>query len=237
MGGFYTNITRYRQKTESKTVITISIRFTTGRYYARPWTANKGSTVEWPPSPYRLLRAIVASWKYNAPHIGEEHIRGLIRKLASGSPEFHLPPMISGYEHGIGPTRDDRSHKACPYGTICGEEPVQFIWTDLSMDCEEAKTLQEILENILYFGKTKSWCSMTLDGNARASNCTPQRRDASSGITRKNTRDVAVVLPKPDITLDDIYTTRNNLRKNEGAYPDGSQVVRYLMENSRHVPG
>ena len=41
--------------------LTISIRFLTGRAHLHPWqTHHSEGRVEWPPSPWRLLRAIVA---------------------------------------------------------------------------------------------------------------------------------------------------------------------------------
>ena len=40
---------------------TVSIRFPGGHYHATPWgsSPNEG-LVEWPPSPWRLLRALLA---------------------------------------------------------------------------------------------------------------------------------------------------------------------------------
>src|SRR5439155_14889775 len=41
--------------------LTISIRFLTGRAHLHPWqTHHSEGRVEWPPSPWRLLRALVA---------------------------------------------------------------------------------------------------------------------------------------------------------------------------------
>jgi CRISPR-associated protein Csb2 len=42
---------------------TLAICFPAGRYHANPWdrAVNEGAT-EWPPSPWRILRALVATW-------------------------------------------------------------------------------------------------------------------------------------------------------------------------------
>ena len=44
--------------------ISVTIRFSAGRFHATPWGhhVNEGLP-EWPPSPWRLLRALVATWK------------------------------------------------------------------------------------------------------------------------------------------------------------------------------
>jgi CRISPR-associated protein Csb2 len=50
---------------------TLALRFPLGRYHATPWdrSANEGTT-EWPPSPWRLLRALVATWYTRCPGPG-----------------------------------------------------------------------------------------------------------------------------------------------------------------------
>ena len=41
---------------------TLSIRFTGGHYHATPWgKAQNEGAVEWPPSPWRVLRALIAT--------------------------------------------------------------------------------------------------------------------------------------------------------------------------------
>lgn len=45
-------------------MIALSFRFISGRFHATPWGrhVNEGAP-EWPPSPWRILRAMVAVWK------------------------------------------------------------------------------------------------------------------------------------------------------------------------------
>ena len=47
---------------------TLAIRFPLGRYHANPWdrSVNEGAA-EWPPSPWRILRALVATWHTRWP--------------------------------------------------------------------------------------------------------------------------------------------------------------------------
>jgi hypothetical protein len=49
-------------------VVVIELRFLTGRFHATPWGRNVNEGVpEWPPSPYRLLRALYDAWKRKRP--------------------------------------------------------------------------------------------------------------------------------------------------------------------------
>ena len=49
---------------------TLAFRFPLGRYHANPWdrAVNEGAT-EWPPSPWRILRALVATWHTRWPDL------------------------------------------------------------------------------------------------------------------------------------------------------------------------
>ena len=79
-------------------MLAIGIRFLGGqRYHATPWDAhvNEGR-VEWPPSPWRLLRAIVAAWFREIPAEGlhpseDARLQELVRQLAAELPVYLLP--------------------------------------------------------------------------------------------------------------------------------------------------
>ena len=51
---------------------------------------NEG-VLEWPPSPWRILRGIVATWRRTLPDIPSGRVESLLRELASEYPKFHLP--------------------------------------------------------------------------------------------------------------------------------------------------
>src|SRR4051812_35490199 len=71
----------------------LAYRFLAGRYHATPWGAhvNEG-LVEWPPSPFRVLRALVAT---GFSRLGWTRIEGAARELfdllASAPPSYSLP--------------------------------------------------------------------------------------------------------------------------------------------------
>ena len=70
---------------------TLAIRFPLGRYHANPWdrAVNEGAT-EWPPSPWRLLRALVATWHTRWPGLPAPVLDGLLDSLAD-PPSYRTP--------------------------------------------------------------------------------------------------------------------------------------------------
>ncbi len=80
-------------------MLSIELRFPTGRYHATPWDqhVNEGG-VEWPPSPWRLLRALVATWHLKASHeIDATELTSLIEALAETPPTYRLPTAIGAH--------------------------------------------------------------------------------------------------------------------------------------------
>ena len=65
----------------SEMAATLAIRFPLGRYHATPWdrSVNEGAT-EWPPSPWRLLRALVATWYTRWPDLPAPVLDGAARR-------------------------------------------------------------------------------------------------------------------------------------------------------------
>jgi CRISPR-associated protein Csb2 len=83
----------------------IEQRFPSGRFHATRWNQGAFGDAygEWPPSPWRLLRALAARWFQYAREIGETKeseaeqreasLKPLLEILASSLPSFYLPPL------------------------------------------------------------------------------------------------------------------------------------------------
>ena len=78
---------------------TLQLTFPGGRYHATPWGhhVNEG-LIEWPPSPWRLMRALLAC---GFSKLGWEEVpdlaRQLIEKLAGTLPSFQLPQASAAH--------------------------------------------------------------------------------------------------------------------------------------------
>src|SRR5436853_1557544 len=71
--------------------VTIKLTFPAGRYHATPWGRHVNEGVpEWPPSPWRLLRALIAVWRRTCPEFSEAQIRRILETLVQ-SPRFGPP--------------------------------------------------------------------------------------------------------------------------------------------------
>ncbi len=81
-------------------MLAIAFRFSAGRYHATPWGRHVNEAeVEWPPSPWRILRALVATFyrKGWEERYSAETLEGLVEALAHRLPVYHLPAAIHAH--------------------------------------------------------------------------------------------------------------------------------------------
>lgn len=88
---------------------TLAIRFPLGRYHANPWdrAVNEGAS-EWPPSPWRLLRALVATRHIRWPDLPAPVLEGLLDSLAD-PPSYLTPRATAGHTRHYLPDPDHRT--------------------------------------------------------------------------------------------------------------------------------
>lgn len=147
-------------------MIAISFTFLAGRYHATPWGrhVNEGA-VEWPPSPWRILRALVATWKRTLPDLPQEQVEPIFRALAE-PPEFLLPPASTGHTRHFMPWfkkgPDDRALVFDTFVAVSRESPVWVRWPNVSLDGAQRDALTCLLRNLNTLGRSESWCEAEL---------------------------------------------------------------------------
>ena len=145
-------------------MIAIGIRFVAGEYHARPWGVfGRDGIPEWPPSPYRLLRALIAAWKYNLPDIREDAVFSIVRQMASAPPELILPPAsvvcaeCEAQDSDEGGFPQHRMFIRVDRGRMA-----YMVWRDAVPSEEQEDILESILAHLHYLGRTESWCEIRL---------------------------------------------------------------------------
>jgi CRISPR-associated protein Csb2 len=162
----------------------ISLRFIAGRYHATPWGrhVNEGA-VEWPPSPWRVLRALVATWKRTLPDLPQEQVEPILRALTE-PPEFLLPPASTGHTRHFMPWfkkgPDDRTLVFDTFVAVSSESRLLIRWPSVSLSDEQRHLLGKILSNLTVLGRSESWCEAEFaDGveNTDRHSCHPLQGD------------------------------------------------------------
>ncbi len=158
----------------------IGITFLAGRYHATPWDrqVNEGE-VEWPPSPWRLLRSFIAIWhrKVSPSGDGEAILESLIGRLASELPLYRLPAATHAHSRHYMPGRGgdaDRSLVFDAWTSVDRDDELVVFWPNLDLPEAEGELLKQIVERLGYLGRSEAWVEgRVVSEEALVINCRP----------------------------------------------------------------
>ncbi len=161
-------------------MIQMDIKFISGRVHATPWDhhVNEG-VVEWPLSPWRILRALIATWHFKAQEIPREAVAELIHTLGSVHPEYRVPNQV-GSSHtrhympiGSIDKKRDAEKTTLVFDTflvVDADTPLQVRWP-VTLSAGLHDVLATLVARMTYLGRAESWASIELSDEAWTANC------------------------------------------------------------------
>ncbi len=161
-------------------MLVIEMRFPAGKYHATPWNrqVNEGA-VEWPPSPWRILRALISTWYHKLQaEIEEDTIRRIVEKL-SAYPQYNLPQASLGHTRHYMPLyRDATTMVIDTFAAIESKSRLLIKWPQVDLTDEERFALSMLLDRMGYLGRAESWIEARLvEGSLDQANCIPLNED------------------------------------------------------------
>ncbi|QOC21488.1 type I-U CRISPR-associated protein Cas5/Cas6 [Wenzhouxiangella sp. AB-CW3] len=169
-------------------MVAIAFRFPAGRYHATPWGHHVNEAeVEWPPSPWRILRALVATFHrkgWEECH-AVETLDALIEALSGELPAYRLPPAIRAHSRHYMPQAEsniarltfdangrrvgwipDPNNKAKTkpdtaliFDAFARIDPKDELVADwpVSLTDEQRSLLDGLLDDLGFLGRAESW--------------------------------------------------------------------------------
>ncbi len=222
--------------------IVLRQEFPLGRFHATPWRVNPFDDPhgEWPPSPWRLVRAVTARWYQWARETGREldlvQLQRLQRALCRSTYAFHLPPDVGkgrplrhyhptqfGWQPAekkkAGTRGYGRSLVQDNYWCVPAESPVWWFiqgddWTD-----DLCAVLAHCLERMTYFGRAETLTRVCVVGTddpvPPAPNCVL--------VDERTAGAVPVLTPLAEATRDDIERTTDDPAAVQRTVPPGAR--------------
>jgi CRISPR-associated protein Csb2 len=151
---------------------TLILRFPGRRYHATPWGhhVNEG-LVEWPPSPWRLLRALLSTGYAALGWAGDteqpilstppDDGRSLIVKLASALPQYRLPAAAGAHTRHYMPLSvldKGREKTTLVFDTWAQVDDGELCVTwDVDLTPAETALLARLAGHLGYLGRSESW--------------------------------------------------------------------------------
>jgi CRISPR-associated protein Csb2 len=215
---------------------TLAIRFPLGRYHANPWdrAVNEGAS-EWPPSPWRLLRALVATWHDRWPDLPAPVLRGLLDALAD-PPCYRTPPAAAGHTRHYLPDLGHRKGDAGgtdltldPFLAVRREDELLVRW-DGDLPDEQRQALAKLADLLPYLGRAESVCQARLVGSDPA----PDEswwRPGAGGPGR-----IRLLAAARPVSLAALEVSTADVRGGKRTVPQGTRWVGYATAEPAEIP-
>ena len=170
--------------------VSLAFRFLAGRYHATPYGhhVNEG-LIEWPPSPWRLLRGLISvgytsgAWDGAGP---PGIARSLIEKLSAELPHYHLPPAAGTHSRHYMPTgvldnktKIEKTTLVFDTWARIEDEELTVTWNDVRLDEAERSLLGVLVARLSYLGRSESWVAgrvMAEGEPTPETNCFPEQK-------------------------------------------------------------
>lgn len=217
---------------------TVVVRFILGRYHATPWGShvNEGA-VELPPSPWRLLRALYATWKTRLPYqLDEITVHGLLTALAT-PPTYFVPPHQLSHtrhyypdtKHRTGAASTDRTLDA--FAVLDRDAELAIRW-NTTLTEEQHKALTRLAEALPYLGRADSLCEARVDPGWRPTTDHVVSSACDIGESIPDGMDtISLLCPDPGAPLDfeQLLSRPVDVRAGKLLYPKSTKLVAYLQ--------
>ncbi|MCI0440126.1 MAG: type I-U CRISPR-associated protein Csb2 [Chloroflexi bacterium] len=223
-------------------MIAIAFKFNANRYHATQWGrhVNEG-VLEWPPSPWRILRCLVSTWRRTLPDTSLDEVFPILQALANELPSFRLPPAAAAHTRHYMPLFEGNAPKSAmvidSFIAIQPEGELVAVWPDTELAPVQKATLASILGNLWYLGRAESWCEARLMESA--SGVEINSRPLENGVLPSGDVDaVRVLVPATGRPLHmiDLCVETGELRSGGRIDPPGAQWVLYTRPSDCFSP-
>lgn len=219
--------------------VSVGFRFVTGAYHATAWdqAVNSGLS-EWPPAPWRVLRAILSTWHTRHPELPADRVEHLLTALSAQPPRYWLPPSRASHTRHYLPSAAHRSDEVggtsltlAPRLHLSEQDLLVIQWPDLELDPEDAAVLGTLMASIPYLGRAESVCA----GELLTAEAVAQR--AAGGWTAPTDEggQLRVLVPQPEVTRAQLEVSPDAMRKAKRLTPVGARWVGYQRPQDDEV--
>lgn len=219
----------------------LGVRFDLGRYHATPWGAHvNDGQVEWPPSPWRILRALFSASRTDVRLAADTAAvdGALERLLAAAPPAYRLPPSSSAHTRHYmpraswSPSNSDARDLILDAFRAMDHDAELSVWWDVDMPSAERVALERAAQSTGYLGRSEALCTMRLldEGVPSEPLTKPAGRSDSDGPV------VDVLCPEPTATLEQLTTSVATLRSQRRLLPPGTTWIPYRTTDDASPP-
>lgn len=156
----------------------VELSFLTGRFHATPWGRHVNEAVpEWPPAPFRILRALLDVWYRKHPDISADAVERVLQAMSS-PPVYALPRARASHTRSYLSQNDtDPSDKKLVFdgfAVVDRGSVVHVGWPRARLNAPDLDVARQLFDSLNYLGRSESWVrARVIDDVAMDWNCAP----------------------------------------------------------------
>jgi len=215
----------------------VALRFQTGRYHATPWdrSVNEGA-VEWPPSPWRLLRALYATWQDRAADLAAGEVEAALGALAV-APSYLLPRHAEAHTRHYYPDSLAGTDKVFdPFACLDPGSDLLVRWP-VSLSPSASDCIDRLLRLLPYFGRADSLCDARLLTKPEISALPASGWCEAGDLGDLSSPAARVLAPTVPLDLAALTSTTTAMRKAGRTTPAGARWLAYSVTPALTRPG
>ena len=212
-------------------MLVIKFTFTANRYHATQWGRHVNEGVpEWPPSPWRILRGIVATWRRTLPDVPTDRVELILSALASEHPKFRLPPASTGHTRHYMPYNEGANERTTlvldPFVAVQPGKHLFAVWPNVELDSRQRDDLGCILGNMPYLGRAESWVNAELASDHPE----PNSYALEDTLPKGDWEIVRMLVPHSHVGSKDLEVETSELRRGGRIDPEGAHWYPYVRK-------
>ena len=160
-------------------MLALSFSFPAHRYHATPWGRHVNEAdVAWPPEPWRILRALIATYwrKGTCVDWSKEDAASVIDALAAAPPIYHLPDgAVHAHTRHYMPAPTKTTLVFDAFAHLPDGAEIVAAWPDLVLEPQQFALVANLADGIGYLGRAESWveCKALTAWDRTQANCLP----------------------------------------------------------------
>ena len=209
-------------------MLVIKFKFTANKYHATQWGrhVNEG-VLEWPPSPWRILRGLVATWCRTMPDLEPDRVIPILESLGTEHPQFSLPLASTGHTRHYMPTNDKTTLVIDSFVAIKPNSSLFVVWPTVLLSPQQRRDLDSLLRNMPYLGRAESWIEAETTLDNPKLNAFPQENGT---LPEQDWEIVPTLVPRNPIKLKDLMVDTSSLRQSGRIDPEGAEWWIYVRK-------
>jgi CRISPR-associated protein Csb2 len=221
---------------------TLALSFPWGLYHATPWGRDVNeAAVEWPPSPWRLLRGLYATWRWRLPELEAPVVKRLLSELAV-PPAYLLPAYREAHTRHYMPDVAYGTDKVFDAFVAMERDAQALVRWPCDLDTESRQVLSALARGLSYVGRAESICEAHL-AEPPEEKC-PERAEAgwleplgheAPSVSDRWTPRIRVLAPRRPLDLASLTVRTTAVRAAGFTIPPGTEWVVYRKPETATV--